>query len=457
MTARTFCDRLRVVLLCAALASALKAEGQPAQTRFTLNQHDVPIAEAMDMLSRQTRVNILLSRDVVGTVSFNLYDVTIDEAIRSIGTAAGYAVERVGDSYFVMSREEAKQYSQGGVTTTRAFDIQYADPAEALKLLTPYLSGYGKITALPERKVLVVEDTPPFIARVQAILQQVDQRPNQILIEARILEVSLDDEESYGVDWQKVFPSNDGSGSVGTRALNAAAGSATRGFFFQVENSDISAALSLLSEQGRVRTLSTPQLLALENQEASVIVGDRQGYRDTTTINQVTTESIQFLESGVILRVTPTVDSAGRIMLSIHPEVSNGTIVAGIPSQTTTEVTTRLLVPSGRTVFIGGLMKHTLTERNQGVPGLKRIPVLRRLFANDVKIGNNTETVVLITPHLVSDAGSTIDAAKIETVRQAEQTLGTEARASEQQLEDVTPRVPHARRPSADETAAPAP
>ena len=83
-----------------------------------------------------------------------------------------------------------------------------------------------------------------------------------------------------------------------------------------------------------------------------------------------------FLESGVILRVTPTVDTAGRIMLSIHPEVSTGNIVDGVPSQATTEVTTRLLVPSGRTVFIGGLMKHSLTERNQGVPGLKRVPVL---------------------------------------------------------------------------------
>jgi type II secretory pathway component GspD/PulD (secretin) len=415
---------------------------QPTDTRFTLNQRDVPIAEAMDMLSRQTRVNILLSREVTGTVSFNLYDVTVDEAIRSIASAAGYAVERVGDSYFVIGREEAKQYSQGGVTTARAFDIQYADPDEVLGLLTPYLSGYGKITALPERKMIVVEDTQPFLTRVQTILRQVDRRPNQILIEARILEVSLDDEESYGIDWQRAFPSNDGDGSIGIRGLNAAGGSATRGFFFDVLNSDIAAALSLLSEQGRVRTLSTPQLLALENQEASVIVGDRQGYRVTTTINQVTTESIEFLESGVILRVVPTVDAVGRIMLDIHPEVSTGTIVDGVPAQSTTEVTTQLLVPSGRTVFIGGLMKRTLTERNQGVPGLKRIPVLRRLFSNDLRTGTSTETVVLITPHIVSDTGSTIDADKVETVREIEQLLEDDASASETQLEEVTPRLP---------------
>jgi type II secretory pathway component GspD/PulD (secretin) len=196
--------------------------------------------------------------------------------------------------------------------------------------------------------------------------------------------------------------------------------------------------LNLLSEEGRVRTLSTPQLLALENQEASVIIGDRQGFRVTTTINQVTTESIEFLESGVILRVIPWVDTEGRIMMDIHPEVSTGVIVDGIPSQTTTEVTTRLLVPSGRTVFIGGLMKHTLSERNQGVPGLKRIPLVGRLFSNNVKIGTNTETIVLITPHIVADSGSLVEPAKIDKVREAERLLGGEAAATEEQLDELT-------------------
>ena len=431
-----------VVLGCVLLTGLLCASGIPAQPApaqsFSLNQRDVPIAEVMDMLSRLARVNILLSKDVTGNVSFNLYDVSLDEAVRSIAAAAGYAVEIRADSYFVMSREEAQQYSNGGVTSTRAFDVQYADPAVVMSLLEPYLSGYGKISSLAERKILIVEDTLPFLDRVEALLQQIDRHPSQILIEARILEISLDDEESYGINWEHPFTSDDGDGSLGTRGLLSAGSSASRGFFFEVINADLTATLNLLSEQGRVRTLSTPQLLALENQEASVIIGDRQGFRVTTTINQVTTESIEFLESGVILRVTPWVDTEGRIMMDIHPEVSNGTIVDGIPSQTTTEVTTRLLVPSGRTVFIGGLMKRTLTERNQGFPGLKRVPVLRRLFSNNLKVGVNTETIVLITPHIVSDAGSAIGSAKVDTVREVERLLDAEAGDSEQQLNDLT-------------------
>lgn len=428
-----------ILLTVAMLGIAPLATAEiPIGESITLNQRDVPIAEVMDMLSRRSRVNILLSNQVTGTVSFNLYDVGLDEAIRSIASAAGYAVELRGDSYFITTRDEAKQYSNGGVTTARAFEVQYADPVVVVNMLTPYLSGYGKIGALPERKIVMVEDTLPFIERIGAILDEIDRRPSQILIEARILEISLDDEESYGINWQDLFTSEDGDGSFGTRGLANAGASGSRGFFFEVVNSDFTAMLNLLSEEGRVRTLSTPQLLALENQEASVIIGDRQGFRVTTTINQVTTESIEFLESGVILRVIPWVDTEGRIMMDIHPEVSTGVIVDGIPSQTTTEVTTRLLVPSGRTVFIGGLMKHTLSERNQGVPGLKRIPLVGRLFSNNVKIGTNTETIVLITPHIVADSGSLVEPAKIDKVREAESLLGGEAAATEEQLDELT-------------------
>ena len=95
--------------------------------------------------------------------------------------------------------------------------------------------------------------------------------------------------------------------------------------------------------RGRVRTLSTPTLLALEYEEPEVIVGDRLGFRVTTTINQVTTESVEFLESGVILKLKAWVDREGRLLLQVHPEVSTGVIDDGIPNQTTAEVTTTLL------------------------------------------------------------------------------------------------------------------
>ena len=181
--------------------------------------------------------------------------------------------------------------------------------------------------------------------------------------------------------------------------------------------------LDALEIRGRLRTLSTPKLLALENEEAAVIIGDRRGYRVTTTINQVTTESIEFLESGVILRVTPSVDAQGQIMLEVHPEVSTGTVdTNGIPSQTTTEVTTRLLVPNGQTIFLGGLIRHTSTQDQQRVPVLGRIPGLRKIFGNQ---------------RIVDDQVAEMSELQVEYVEQVESELAGEARRIETDVVEV--------------------
>jgi type II secretory pathway component GspD/PulD (secretin) len=259
---------------------------------------------------------------------------------------------------------------------------------------------------LVENKILMVQDTPEFLRRIETLVGEVDRQPKQILIEAKILEVTLTEEESFGIDWTSFFQSDGGEGSFGTRGLEGVGASGDNGLFFELANADLSVMLSALEQEGRIRTLSTPKLLALENQEASVIVGDRRGYKVTTTINQVTTESIEFLESGVILRVTPHVDHDGRIMMDIHPEVSTGVVdVNGIPSQTTTEVTTRLLVASGQTIFIGGLIKQTLNETRTGVPILGRVPGVGLLFSSRELTAVNTETIVIITPTVIGEAG----------------------------------------------------
>jgi len=389
-------------VLVALLASTTYAQSD--EPLISLAMRDTELSEVMEMLSRAERINILLSEGVGGEVSFSLYDVPLSEAIRSIADAAGYAAERRNGSYFIVERDEAGDYAASDLTKIRTFPIQYADPTQLQGMLDPYLSEYGQMTMLLESKILMVEDTPEFLRRIATLVRDIDRQPKQILIEAKILEVTLNSEDSYGIDWTNFFQSDGGEGSYGTRGLEGAGSSGSSGLFFEVANADLTAALSALEQNGRIRTLSTPKLLALENQEASVIVGDRRGYTVTTTINQVTSETIEFLESGVILRVTPHVDSEGRVMMDIHPEVSTGVVDAnGIPSQATTEVTTRLLVGSGQTVFIGGLIKQTQTESRKGVPVLGRIPGVGLLFSSREVTSVNTETIVVITPRVIGD------------------------------------------------------
>ena len=388
---------IATVLIMFAISNAL-AEKMPKLVSLALN--DVEISEAMEMLSIKERVNIVLAKDVTGKISINLYNVTIREAVLSIANAAGYAVELRGNSYFVLKREESGKYANSGLTELRTYKVKYSKSEDVEQILETYLSEYGNITSLTERNLLVIEDLPSFLDRIEKLIKEIDQQPQQIFIEAKILEVTLRESESYGLDWTKLFSSDGGSGSFGTRGLSNIF---SPGLFFNLVTPNVEVALDLLLERGRLRTLSTPKLLALEDQEAEVIIGDRLGFRVTTTINQVTSETIEFLESGVIMRVTPAVDGQGRILLDIHPEVSTGRVEDGIPNQVTTEVTTQMLVDDGQTIFIGGLIRRSLDQNKSGVPVLGDIPVVGKAFSNTSVSSLNTETVVLITPYIVKN------------------------------------------------------
>jgi type II secretory pathway component GspD/PulD (secretin) len=301
-------------------------------------------------------------------------------------------------------------------------------------LLEPYLSDYGEITVFSEKNIFLIEDTPAFLRRTAELVRQIDKQPTQILIEAKILEVTLTDEDSSGLDWTRIFNSDGGSGEVGGQGLG---NPTSAGLFFTYSNDNITLALDALTSQGRVRTLSSPKLLAVEDQESSVIVGDRRGYSVITTINQVTTESIEFLESGVILRVTPSVDANGKVLMDIHPEVSTGVIdpLTGIPSQSTTEVTTRMIVPDGQTIFVGGLIKHRVEESKRGIPIVSRIPGIGRLFSSRENNKTNTETIVLITPTILTDEVKLVDNETIEIIQKMEQRQSADSEVLNDEME----------------------
>ena len=383
------------LLLLASLFAGMTAA--QASGKITLNLQDVALTDVVNMLSREEKANIVVSGSMDGRVSVNLYDVSLDEAIRAIAGAAGQEVEVLDGTYFILSGEKAGRSKAGVFTTLRTYKIQYSNPNDIEAIVKPYLSPYGKLSVFKDRAMLVVQDKPSYVDQIENLLNELDRAPLQIMIQAKILQVGLTDTEKFGIDWKRFFTSKDGTGTLGVRGRDFA----TAGLFFTLANSDVEVRLDTLKQRNRISTLSSPKLLALEDREAQVIIGDRKGYKVTTTINLVTSETIQFLESGVILRVKPSVDRFGRVRMQIHPEVSKGNLVDGIPQQDTSEVTTEMLVDSGQTVFIAGLITNDDSEDRQGVPILGDIPLIGNLFTNKSKIDNNKETIVLITPEIV--------------------------------------------------------
>lgn len=397
---------------------------EAGEGRVTLDFRSLPIEEVFDLLSRRDKVNIILSKGVTGPVSVKLYNVTVSQAIHAVASAAGYWVEMRNGDYIIVGKETNLDIT-GAQTQIKTFTVQYSDVKQVADLLARYASRYGKITPLIGRKLVVVEDLPGYVDRMEKLLEQLDIPPKQVMIEARILEVTLDESERFGIDWRKIFgsPANL-SGSFGTSGLaTGTAAAPSQGFFFNLLNRNLTVYFDALATAGRVRTLSTPKLLALENQESKVIIGDSTGYKVTTTINLVTTESIQFLESGVILRVVPSVDQRGRVQLKVQPEVSTASLAAGIPSKRSTQVTTELICEDGQSIFIGGLMRARSNTDRSGVPILRDVPVIGNLFSSSAEATATAETVVIITPYVIRQP---LDAAKEseEKMRQIDKAFG---------------------------------
>ncbi|MCP4877260.1 MAG: hypothetical protein GY896_17510 [Gammaproteobacteria bacterium] len=415
---------LLVVLACTPVSFAGK---------ISLSIQELDIREVMQMLSREQRMNIFVADGVSGDVSVNLYDMDTVEAVNLIAESAGFVVEQRNNSFFVIEREDAGKLRQSDRLEVRSFKIQYASSSDVETILQEYVSEYGNIKLLAENNRIVIEDLPPFLDQMEALLIEIDREPKQIMIEAKVLEISLTDNQSYGLDWAKLFDSSSATGALGTQGL---ANPLSPGLFAQYNNGNVDLVLNALKERGRLRTISTPKLLAMEGLEAETVVGTEIGYRVTTTINQVTTESIEFLESGIILKVTPTVDRSGRIMLDLFPEVSTGVVSDdGIPSKSTTRVSTRMLVPDGKTVFLGGLIQHQINNTREGVPGLGDVPIIGGLFSNRSKSVTSTEIVILITPRIVDYASGDPEVAAMERTRIINEIIDAELEGTAQDLD----------------------
>ena len=419
-----------ILLLC---LLSLSPQANPNKVSITIQ--DISVREVMEMLAVQRRLNIFVADGIDSRVSVNLYDMSVEDAIQAIADSAGLAVERRNGNYFIVERNDVGKYNASGLTEVKAFKVQYTETSQVETILKEHISSLGKITTLTDRSMLVIEDMPDFMRRIEVLLEQIDREPKQILIEAKILEVTLTDGESFGIDWAKLFDASDGSGAFGVQGLS---NPGSPGLFFDFVGPNIQIALDLLRDRGRLRTLSTPKLLAMEDREARTQVGTRLGYRVTTTINQVTTESIEFLETGIILKVTPSVDRQGMILLDIHPEVSTGLVSAdGIPNKSTTQLSTRMLVPDGRTIFLGGLIQRSTDESREGVPVLGDIPGVGVLFSNRSQKLTTTEIVVLITPKVMDFRDNVLNAAQVEGATRVEEKLTRAEKDVKKQMDQV--------------------
>lgn len=367
---------------------------------ITLNLHKANIVDVLNTLAQRHRANLVIGPGVTGEVSVNLHRVSLTEALRSVAQAGGCAATEQGGVHFI-SKAQGKGDAPTDVRTIR---LDYADVEDAAQAITGTVGG--EVKAYKGTRTLVLKDTPENLELAERVARAVDSAPKQVLIEAKILEVTLSDALSFGIDWKRVF--NWGA-TLQTQGLSLPATSpGATGLFFDVsrEAGRFEAAIDALREITDVNMIATPKLLALDHREAQILIGSRLGYKTAFISETSTTETVQFLDVGTELRLTPHIAADGSLVMQLYPKVSDGVVTNGIPNETTTEVSTTVLARNGETIFIGGLIRTKEEKTENQVPLLGSIPVLGYLFKRVEETKQRSEIIILITPHILPAAAA---------------------------------------------------
>ena len=282
-----------------------------------------------------------------------------------------------------------------------------------------------KIVADVANNSIIVVASPQEYAKILPVIKQLDIMPLQVLIDATIAQVDLKDDLQYGIKWYF----NEGNLGVGSstggglnrgsaRALNAAAAAFTGGLSTIYDVGDLKVLLTAQADLNNVKIISSPSLMVLNNQEAKIKVGDEVPIQTSTLSNAIASTNtdnnntgfaqanqIQYKETGVILEVTPRVNSNGMVILDILQEVSTvketKTGVTSSPTINKEEIESTVAVKDGETLALGGLIQSNNTNNKSGIPFLHELPLIGPIFGSTDLKDDRQELVVLLTPRVV--------------------------------------------------------
>jgi len=286
------------------------------------------------------------------------------------------------------------------------------------------VSSEVRVIADKDNNALLILASPNDYEIIESALLKLDVIPKQVLVEVTVAEVTLTDDLKFGVDWFLTgynHGSSITSGSLNLGGLPPIPTGAVPAFSgLQLINrlgGDVRGVLNALGKDGRLQVLATPQLMVMDNQKAQIKIGDKisvqtqqQSVAGTTTglIN-----SFQYIETGILLSVTPRINSGGQVTLEVNQEVSvpkTATVAGANPDIGQRTATTTVVVGSGESIVLGGLIREDNERTTSGIPLLSKIPVIGAAFGTQQVVKRRTETILLLRPTILSNVRQAAEA-----------------------------------------------
>lgn len=412
----------------------------------SLNVQNTDLASVLQLLSIQSKRNIVPSPKVSGTVTANLYDVTFREALDAILQQNGCGYIEKGNFIYVYTLDELKKIQDAEhKPVSRIFRLNYITAKDASTFVQPLLSSSGAIAlsgvvaagfqpttsdgganSYAHVETMIVRDFPEHLDEVAKILKQLDTPPTEVLVEATVLDAELDNQLAMGVDLAYVGGNlslstlaGPASGAVDS-LVNPTSAALTTNVSDIVTNQNVRLGLlthnigvfiKALDQVTDTTILANPKILTLNRQRATILVGKKVAYLSSTATATSTTQTVEFLDTGTQLSLRPFVSDDGMIRMELKPSISDaqlrtagsGSGTVTLPDQTTQELTTNVMVRDGQTVVLGGLFKEQTTVDRSQVPGVGDLPIVGNAFKANNNEVKRSEIIFLITPHIVKE------------------------------------------------------
>jgi type IV pilus assembly protein PilQ len=398
---------------------------------ISLMVRDGSLRQIVAMIAETQQLNLVFSAPADARVTATFEKLPWETVLDSLLTTSGYAWTTRGDVIFVSSLDVADYMPpDAGGQQVEVFELDFASAADVSQAVTTMLSPAGRMSIIESdpmdnrksKDSITVIDYPAYLARIGQYVCQADQPPRQVFIQAHILQIDLTDDCRNGINFRHIISMS--GADVTLRSVGFANPAATSAFLIEPDGVGLDGVIELLQNTTDAKTLASPEVHVVSGQTSRMQIGQNLPYRVTTTTQTATLESVQMLNVGVVLEVTPRVTRDGRVIMRIKPKVSSGSISAdtGLPSEKTSQIETDILMCSGQGMVLGGLIEEVDSNIQSKIPWLGDIPYLGILFQKRQVIKSRKETIVTLRP-VVLPYTPIMDEIQAEKVFRSEQPL----------------------------------
>jgi|GEM_PF-2009449 len=460
--ARRLAVPLMAALILLAAAPAV-AQDQPASDtpapnlgtdqHVTVSTRNMDLAAFLELLSVSYKLNIVSPKDVTGKVSVNFYDVPPLDALQAVLEANGYqyVLEQTAGQPIIKIQPITKVEGEVPVVM-RTFLLSYTTAEDVKKAATTLLSKNGSITAATNRNAVVVQDVAESIQRIEELVKTLDSAPRQVMIDAKLVELSKTDVEETGFNWSMFQNMNiaditaeasyaraaewvdskvSGTPSTSTRDIVTTTGTNVDLRAGILAENEAQLMLDYFDTLTDTTIISRPSIRTLDNKSAHIISGQVVPIplfdfaRDTGVR---TLSGFQDEEIGVELTVTPHINDDGFITLEIVPRVESIDRYITVdgdqqrPVTNTRMAETTIRIRDGNTAVIGGLTQATTTVTETGLPGFMDLPLIGWFFRNKTNDVDNSELIIFITPTIVDENNEKLSDKEKELLQKVEDT-----------------------------------